>query len=248
MSRARIFGFLGFAVSVVLLAGCSDSADTVIGPIRGEGKDRMPSRTAEDWVTYADHVVIATPTKESEVAPGQSEVNRGEGMIGRDVRMKVEKVLWSRSDPAQPAPATWQRSSSGWVFKEGDLDNRTEYALAERPRIELGHHYIIALAWRGATCSEGDPEEPARWVGLGEGSTVPYDDETIGQGEMEGGEQSAKEVAAALSGSGDPVPRLEDELAGKSADALVAALQAARPTVASRSEAPAARALASNCE
>lgn len=77
---------------------------------------------------------------------------------------------------------------------------------------------------------------------------MPYDDDTIGQGEMEGGEQSAKEVAAALSGSGDPVPRLEDELAGKSADALVAALKAARPTVASRSEAPAARALASNCE
>ncbi|WP_411082104.1 hypothetical protein [Streptomyces sp. cmx-18-6] len=240
---------LSFALSAVacaaLLAGCG-GGEPAPDPVKGEGKDLMPSRTAQDWVTYADHVVVATPTSEKELAPDQSEIDRGEGIIGREVHMKVEKVLWSRADAAQPAPASWPRNSSGWVFEGGDVGNRAEFALTERPRIELGHRYIIALAWQGAKCSEGDAEEPARWMGLGEGSTVPYDDDTIGKGEMEGEEQSAGK-AAAVSDSDDPEPRLEDELAGKDSDALVSALRAVRPAVADREKAPAARSLASTC-
>jgi hypothetical protein len=29
-----------------------------------EGDDRLPSTTASDWVTYADHVVVATAASE----------------------------------------------------------------------------------------------------------------------------------------------------------------------------------------
>ncbi|MET8332055.1 hypothetical protein ABZV38_40170, partial [Streptomyces sp. NPDC005181] len=79
-----------------------------------------------------------------------------------------------------------------------------------------------------AKCSPGDELESAQWHSLGEGAVVPYDNDAIGEGEMEGNAQSAAEAARAAEGDGHD--RLEDQLAGKSADDLVAALKAATPT------------------
>ena len=157
----------------------------------------------------------------------------------------MEKVLWSRPSPAQPAPDTYVRPSSGWVFK-GGVGNRHEYALAERPRIEVGHHYVIALAWSPAKCSEGDKPEPAQWVGLGEGSTVPYDEGVIGRGEMEGRQQAAAARESGVTALAAVEGKLEEKLAGRSADALVAALKTAEPSQ-NRATAPAARSLRGTC-
>ena len=60
------------------------------GPVFGDGRDRYRSSTAADWVSHADHVVVATAVSEKEVPPAQSEIDRGEGLIGRSVEMHVD--------------------------------------------------------------------------------------------------------------------------------------------------------------
>jgi hypothetical protein len=232
------------AVGALSLAGCStgSNGDGDRARVMGDAKDRMPSRTAGDWVTYADHVVVASAVTEASVPPSQEDVDRKEGIIGREVTMRVDKVLWSRPDPAKPAPETYVRTSSGWSF-HGDVTERTEFALHDRPRIEVGHQYVIALAWAGARCASGDEPEPAHWVGLGEGSTVPFDEGVIGQGEMEGVETTPPAATSRTASS----EKLEEQLAGKGADALVSALRSAEPQMRDRAAAPAARGLADTC-
>ncbi|MZD16859.1 MULTISPECIES: hypothetical protein [Streptomyces] len=66
---------------------------------------------------------MATAVSEKEVPPTQSEIDRGEGLIGRSVEMRVDQVLWSREGAEHPAPQTYTRQSTGWVF-DGEVANR----------------------------------------------------------------------------------------------------------------------------
>ncbi|WP_420036286.1 hypothetical protein ACN2WE_32315 [Streptomyces sp. cg28] len=194
--------------------------------ILAAGADRLPNETASDWVTYADHVVVATATDEAEIPPTQTELDRGEGLIGRSVSMRIDRVLWSRPDAPETAPATWQRTSPGWQFTNGDTANRTEFAMEHRPRIEVGHTYIIALEWQVEQCTEGD-YAPGQWLGLGSESTIPYDDSTIGVGEVEGSVQDEAEAEKAA--ASDPASNVENDMTGRSATDLADALDAATP-------------------
>ncbi|MER7048392.1 hypothetical protein ABT391_26465 [Streptomyces jumonjinensis] len=190
-----------------------------------EGKDRRPSQTAEDWVTYADHVVVVTAVSERETPPALIEIERGEGLTGREVTLRVDEVVWSRGGAPRAAPAEWKRASTGWRFTGGSTSNRTKMAMRDQPRVETGHRYILALDWEEAKCSPGDEPEPAQWHTLGEGAVVPYDNNTIGEGEMEGRHLQATQPRAETG----PDMRLEDQLAGLSADDLAKALNAAKP-------------------
>ncbi|MFJ8988799.1 hypothetical protein ACIRQH_00160 [Streptomyces sp. NPDC102279] len=202
----------------------NDTAEQPI--ILAAGADRLPNETASDWVTYADHVVVATATDEAEIPPAQTEIDRGEGLIGRSVSMRIDRVLWSRPDAPKAAPATWQRTSPGWQFTNGDTTNRSEFAMEHRPRIEVGHTYIIALEWQAEQCSEGD-YTPGQWLGLGSESTIPYDDSTIGVGEVEGSVQDAAEAEKAA--ASDPASTVENDMTGQSATDLAGALAEATP-------------------
>ncbi|MEU2726024.1 hypothetical protein [Streptomyces smyrnaeus] len=235
MRRKVIFGLTGVAVAAAVTAAVvtvsgGDAAQqpgSGKGVVLAEAKDRMPSQTASDWVTYADHVVTVTAVSEEKIPPAASEIERGEGLIGRKVRLKVDRTLWSRPGAAKPAPEAWTDEASGWAF-HGNRDNSKKFATEDRPRIEVGHSYIIAIAWQGARCSPGDTPEPAHWVGLGEGSVVPYDNNTVGEGEMEGRKVSAPQPLTA-DGTVPPTAKLEDAMAGKTADDLAAAIKAAKP-------------------
>ncbi|MBO3681968.1 hypothetical protein J5X86_44525 [Streptomyces sp. NEAU-YJ-81] len=178
-------------------------------------------------MTYADHVLVVSATREKEIAPTQQEVERGEGTVGRTVALTVDKVLWSRPDAPRPAPDTWEYSAMGWQFQDGDTGNRTKMAL-DQPRVEPGHRYVMAIRWEAATCSPGDDPEPARWQGLGEGSEVPFDAGVIGQGELEGRPRTAAQARSAKLKAGDDAG-LEDQLAGREEATLVQELNAAQP-------------------
>lgn len=193
-----------------------------------QGDDRLPTRTASDWVTYADHVVAVTPITEKEIPPPKEDIKHGEGMILRDVTLRVDDVLWSRRGAVKPAPASFDWTAFGWTFS-GSTANRTEMAGAGAPRIETGHHYIIAIDWQPARCSPGD-SVPAQWNGLGEGAVLPFDDKTLGVGEMEGRHRSVAQARAAADAK-DPNYSLEDRMAGKSVGALVTVLEKATPQV-----------------
>ncbi|NEA34727.1 hypothetical protein G3I17_24160 [Streptomyces sp. SID13031] len=190
----------------------------------------MPSGTAADWVTYADHVVVVKVVSEKALQPTQTETERGEGLIGRKVSLQVQKVLWSSKTAAQPAPKSWEYNATGWAFTGGKLEDPTPVALHERPRMETGHQYVIALAWDGPRCSPEETPEAGRWMGLGEGSELPFDGGVIGAGENEGAVQTVGEARTDAAEAG-AVADLEDQLAGKTAADLVSSLKAATPEV-----------------
>lgn len=222
-------------IAVAALAAPDETVPPESAPdfIMAEGVDHLPSETAADWITYADHVVVVTAVEEETLPPAPIEIERGEGLLARTVTLRIDQVLWSSESAAQPAPETWVYGAVGSQFTRGDVEDPTPIALAHRPRVEVGHSYVMAMRWEAAQCSEGDATTPAQWRGLGEGSEIPYDDETLGQGESEGVVQTAQQFAvhAAEEGAG-----LEEQLAGQSADALITALENASPDVSALSE------------
>jgi hypothetical protein len=200
----------------------------------GQGSDHLPSITATDWVTYADHVIVVEAVSEQAISPTPEELERGEGVIGRIVSLTVEDVLWSREGAPQAAPATWEYSGLGWYFDEGDTTDTVEMALLDLPRVEVGHQYVMAVRWERAVCDEDGEYTKAQWRGLGEGSEIPYDGDTIGNGESEGTVQDTAAFAAAA--EDEPDQGVEELLVGQSADAIVTALESAQPDTAAQAE------------
>lgn len=199
--------------------------------ILAHGADRHPAQSATDWVTYADHVVEVTLVGEEDIPPSQDEVDRGEGLILRKVTLRVDKVLWSSDTAAKDAPASFEWIAHGWQFTDGSMDNRTEMAGEGEPRIEAGHHYVMAIDWQAPKCDPGDGEIPGQWRGLGSESSIPYDNGVLGQGEFQGRTQSSK--AARLAADEEPDHSLRDEFTGRTAEDLAKRLdgtEPARPT------------------
>lgn len=232
MRGTRTSAAIAAAITLsALIAGCGSGSDPGSPDIIiGEGQDAYPTITASDWVTYADHVFVVTPSHITETTPGQAAIDAGEGTIGRTITLKVEEVLWSSDSPAKAAPELLDVTTIGWEFTDGDTNNRREMALDDQPRVEPGHTYIAAMKWTPAWCEPGDSDYiPANWSGLGSDSIIPYDDGMIGNGEHEGTTRTADQTRDAAPASDDPNFSLEDELTGKSADALKARLTTAAP-------------------
>ncbi|MFI2364145.1 hypothetical protein [Promicromonospora sp. NPDC019610] len=201
---------------VVGTAGCAGG-----GPVTAEGSDRYPNATAEDWVTYADHVVIATAV-DDEALPldGEDEAN-GEGSVDRMVTMRVDDVVWTSADPRHDAPTTFEWSGWGWSLQDGE---RIEMTGADEPRVEVDHTYVMALVYEPGF-TDGGTRYPASWRGLGSDSVIPYDGTELGVGEVQGSVRSKPP-----SPDPDAVDHsLDDEMTGKRVDELVTALNDATP-------------------
>ncbi|MFF7265923.1 hypothetical protein ACFZCL_37370 [Streptomyces sp. NPDC008159] len=155
-------------------------------------------------MTYADHVVAVTPVAEREISPTAEELEHGEGLILRDVTLRVDDVLWSSDTPGKPAPTSFAWVAHGWPFTGGDTAHREKMTGEHQPRIELGHSYVMAIEW-----------QPPVW------------------GESQGSVTSAARALAAAKAEDDPEDpnhSLEDQLTGKGASDLARALQNAEPT------------------
>lgn len=221
-----------FASSLVSCGqfGTSDQADSSGSNkvVLGSGADRLPNQTPRDWVTYADHVVVVTVVDESEKPPPADTIKSGKNtMIERKVSLRVDKVLWSSPKPAQPAPKQFSQDALGWMINDRDVNNRSKFAAEDAPRIEVGHTYISAIQWEPERCAEGDGTKPASWRGLGTYSDLPYDNSTVGQGEMEGATQTA--AKARKVDSELPDGALAKLAAGKTDTYVKQALDQAKP-------------------
>lgn len=194
--------------------------------VRADADDaRVPSDSATDWVTYGDHVAVVQVSHEKRLpipAGGEgrhAETNgkaapvadRGDGeeYVGRSVTLTVRKVLWTR-DAAPELPARVSFQADGWVVEDGKL---TAAALPDTPRLEKGHTYVLALA----RFSDG-------WAPTGPGGILPYDDRTIGRGEIEG-----RTVAPGPDDEPGGNAPLKQKVNGRTADDLLAHLRAATP-------------------
>lgn len=193
-----------------------------------DASDHLPNTTAASWVTYADHVVVATAISEVTGEPSAVEIERGEGLIPRTVNFKVDDLIWSAERPAQSAPTTFELAAYGAIFSGGGIKSARPMALKGTPRLEEGHTYIIALVWDDERCPSGDARIPASWRTLGSGSVLPYDSATIGDGELAGRTQSAEETREQYKPN-DPNTEFRASVVGKDVSALKIALDSAEP-------------------
>lgn len=237
MRRMRVAA-LTLAVGALTVAGCATteraepgaappasaappSPNAAAEDVRlGDGRNRTASETASDWATYADHVLVVTVAGETRIEPSSKEKERGEGMIGRTVKLRVDKVLWSAPDAPQAAPAAVKLSAAGWLF---DSDETVKFALRRSSRLEDGHTYVKAIEWVDDLCSD-DPDRGS-WEGLGSGDTMPFDQGVLGVGEYEGQAQTLAQAKAKwrINETG-----LRRQMAGSSAGELTTTLKAAK--------------------
>ncbi|MFB7419402.1 hypothetical protein ACFC1L_32895 [Streptomyces sp. NPDC056210] len=210
------------AIAAAVVAG-----GTIAGAAasRGDAKPRVvaaqfselyPTLTASDWVTHGDHAVVVEvmPGSERRGAIPEDKKDNGEGFIPRTATMKVDEVLWSKSG-AEAAPQTYEADLLGWWW-EGDSER--EFAWKGEPRYEEGHKYISLLV-------KGDD---GKWKATLH--AMPYDDQTVGAGEVAGtvGTASASRATEAASETGEP-EGLETEAYGKDADTVKRILNTATP-------------------
>ncbi len=175
---AALLALAGVAAGVLVGRG---GLDTVVGC--GVPGDSQPSRTAQDWITNADHVVVATPTAEQDTNRRDFAKGAIEYQTDRTVTFRTDKILWSSPRPREQLGRDFDMVSAGWNVHR-DSGTRTKRTTAVAPRLEPGHTYLLALR-----------RVSGQWAVLGEGAAVPFDHQTVGQGEWCGRTLSKDDVA-----------------------------------------------------
>jgi hypothetical protein len=214
----------GLTLAVALVAGCASSPGTTTV----HGLEPYPNSTATDWVTYADHVVVATVTAEREMPLDDHEKETGEGSVDREVTLHADEIIWSADDPVHAAPeGEFTMPGFGWTLADGE---KTEMVAEGAPRLEVGHSYIFALYWLPEVPDEPVPV-PARWNSLGLSAVVPFDDGIIGNGEVMGEVVSPSQQRDLHETPAEDEPALEQTLAGEDITELESTLATTKPGV-----------------
>lgn len=219
---------ISYVVSPPATVGRSSDAqgDVVVA----SGADRFPNSSAADWITYADHVVVGSVVDERRVPPTGVELERGEGLVLRELTVSVEKVLWSAPGQKPAAPSTFGWPAMGWTFNADPTYRETVMTGEHAPRLEVGNSYIFALDRPSGYC-EATPEDAPTWRGLGAASVLPLSEGVIGAGEFEGRHVSPEEARTEWEHIGAVLPA---SVAGKGIVALTAALSRASSDPAAR--------------
>ncbi|MET9731919.1 hypothetical protein ABZZ79_15065 [Streptomyces sp. NPDC006458] len=200
MGRPAVAALAFATVAAAVVLG-RPGLNTVVGC--GYGSEPWPSQTARDWVTYADHVVVATPAGEQDT--GRQDYDRGPVAytVDRLVAFRTEGVLWSTERPRHAIGRDFDMVAPGWRVPRA-TGERVEATTGDAPRLETGHTYLLALRW-----DEGG------WTVLGEGAAVPFDDGVAGRGEWCGRVLTEADVAAAERFSRKDDRSLEKALLGR---------------------------------
>jgi hypothetical protein len=129
----------------------------------------FPARTLTDWVSYAVQVSEVTVLSERELRPPPAVWERGEGYIGRQARLRIDRTLWKSpgalTPGAMPDPAEVNVVVAGWVLR---ARVRHRMAFKDSPRLEVGGRYIIPLQTMSRPKVEADgsvssTEQEAQW-------------------------------------------------------------------------------------
>ena len=128
----------------------------------GHALEAYPSASPSDWVSYADHVSLFTVLDERAQPWGEHEKRYGEGMVGRDVTVRVDQVLW-QSRTAPEIPGEYSAGTVGWALTDGDL---SPMGVLGGPRLEVGRRYLGAWIYSSR----------AGWSVLSTAAVFPVDD------------------------------------------------------------------------
>lgn len=186
------------AAGAIAAAGRADGQQDAAAA--GAGGGRFPAQTLQDWVSYADHVAVYTVVAEREIPPSPEELARGEGLVGREVTLRVDGVLW-RAPRAPALPAALRMTAPGWVLSDG---RRRRMEPDGAPRVAPGERYVAPLA--RVEDAPGAPE----WSPLSAGAQLPLEGDTVGE-------------------PAGPATELERTVAGRSPGELRAALHRQAP-------------------
>ena len=122
--------------------GTPTSPEVIFGTADGT----FPAETLTDWVSYAVQVSEVTVLHERELRPPPTVWERGEGYIGRQARLRIDRTLWKSpgalTPGAMPDPVEVNVVVVGWVLRAGV---RHRLAYKESPRLEVGGRYVIPL-------------------------------------------------------------------------------------------------------
>lgn len=154
-------------LGLICLVGCSADGDG-----GANGQELLPSQTVTDWVTFGDVAARVRVLEVREVPATEEEVQAGEGVIGRQVRLGVTDVVWQRPDRALPVPSEVVIDAGGWTFR-GDV--RQPLESRGGVRLEPGRDYFVVLA-KTRLARGGDPV----WLPIGAGAMLPFDGAVIG--------------------------------------------------------------------
>ena len=156
----------------------------------GSAAGSVPGETLQDWVSYADEVVVARVVSE-DVLPVPSEDQGGpDGYVGRSVQLELSAPLWRGMRSNQLAPTEVSMAVSGWVTE--DLGRRlVPFTFEGGTRMLVGHSYLVPLI-----------ETPAsgvrHWAELSSDSTLLFDGGVVSTPYPQ--DRSAPGVASALAG------------------------------------------------
>ncbi len=147
--------------------------------------ERVSSGSAASWVAVADAVVTARLIDEARPKTNESDPE-WDGMTPRTGVLEIVDVLWTSPEPKNKLAAdeTIKLNLTGWVTQSERGEMR--FGMAGQSRIEVGHQYVIALAWLEPECDPDDGNRPGEWGAIGSGGIIPADDNILGNSEFEG--------------------------------------------------------------
>lgn len=145
----KLAGYL--CVVTILVVACGSGEQRRQGTAHGgaSADSRLPVESLRDWVSYADAVALTRVISDEPRPVGDIEKKTGEGLVGRDVTVSVEEVIWHRpGGPEIPSSFTFQ--TSGWSYKDG----RTVPINFFEPRLVVGTTYLMPIVRFSESWSE----------------------------------------------------------------------------------------------
>ncbi len=163
VDRARRW-WPALVVLAALVTGCGvvgagdDSADGAgAGVMAASGDDALPSESFQDWVSYADRVVVATVVSErqGDTSPEDpTDLDVESVLVGRIVTFRVDRVLWESPTPWAADPGdTVEVLDWGWIVRRGEW-------VPMGPRFEVGTTYVVPFVYYSDTPAGRPPWGP----------------------------------------------------------------------------------------
>ncbi len=122
----------------------------------GEGMSvAVPGDSLADWVTYADWIVVATVTSESALDPNAREIAADEGLIARELSVRIDRTVFAGRRPDEP-PRPFRFIALGWAFRD---DEQVRIRMQGSAYLTVGRTYLLPIADLGPGSGWG-PMDP----------------------------------------------------------------------------------------
>ena len=137
-AAAVIFGFADWTNGhqANAPAELTRSSQTVFVPLAYEADRAYLLESFEDVAKHVDAIALGTPVDEAEL-PDSEVIERGEGLLGRRITVRIDDVLWQRTG-APSLPPSLQTSGGSWSYDRG---TRTPVFFFG----ELGRQYVFVF-------------------------------------------------------------------------------------------------------